>query len=221
MVQDNLSKLTLIFYALLLCAAIPALAQKPVGVSHSTFPRPRATSDYAPSVGLKFGAADTEGIDNGTTTYGIEIGIQPYIPFTAALEYSGYATSPEADQPSMTRSNLLAKGIYNFSGDIPLIRHSYIGVGVGSVWDHVDNQTYTNFGVSPELGFDFPLTDLESRYSLGANANYLFVGGARDDLLALNAMVSIGTRRPSFFEGAMDGAVMMVRWMGGGLPNLV
>lgn len=167
----------------------PSLAQKPGGISSSTFSKPQPVSHFSPSFGIKFGAAETEGIYNTSTVYGVEAAIQPYAPFTAALEYGEYATGSEENLSSMARSYLIAKATYSLSGTIPLIRHSYFGGGIGPVWDRRDKKTSANTGISPEIGFDIPLADLESLYSLGANANYLFVGGTKDDVFALNAMI--------------------------------
>ena len=67
-----------------------------------------------------------------------------------------------------------------------MIRYSWIGGGVGPVWDN-EHSVQTNFGTEPSVGFDVPIDDAAT-YSLGANANYLFVGGSRPDVFALNAV---------------------------------
>ena len=88
---------------------------------------------------------------------------------------------------TLTRTRLLARGQYNFGGTIPFIRHSWVGAGLGAVWDNERNATDLNFGWAPAVGFDIPL-DEAARFSLGANANYLFVSGAKPDVFALNGV---------------------------------
>jgi hypothetical protein len=82
----------------------------------------------------------------------------------------------------------LAKGTYNFGGTTPLIRYSYLGVGLGPVWDNIENTLHTSFGVAPLLGFDIPLTSEDnSRFSLGAAGSYLFVNNTMPDAVTVNA----------------------------------
>jgi hypothetical protein len=165
-----------------------AFAQDRGGTSSSTFERPRPASRFLPTVGVSLGVADTDGDYGAGMNYGIEAGIQPYIPFRLALGFSGYSGDGSGGAPSLTRTELLAKATYGLSGNIPLIRHSYFGAEAGSVWDNVDNNVETNFAYGPLLGFDIPLSDMDSKFSLGADAGYLFIGGSKSDALALNAI---------------------------------
>ncbi len=174
-------------YVFAFVATAAAYAEMPAG--QSTFERPRPATKYKPSVGLTFGIADTEGSYDSGAGYGIEAGLQPYIPFGAALKLISYASGETRDLPSLTRTELLVKGIYHLSGAIPLVRHSYFGAELGPVWDNVNSESVTNFGFGPLVGFDIPLSDMESRYSLGANADYLFIGGSKADVFAFNATV--------------------------------
>src|SRR3989344_1399838 len=103
-----------------------ANAQESGGVSQTTFERPHPTSDYKPSIGLRSGFADTDGSNYGSgTEYGIEAGFEPYIPFGLALELSGYVSDPSGDLPTLTRTKVLGKGLYNLGGRTPVIRDSY------------------------------------------------------------------------------------------------
>jgi hypothetical protein len=171
-----------------LVAAAPALAEDtPTGRSSAiTEPRPaEGLGEQKPSVGLMLGYADTEAGRTSSFGYGLEYAVQPYIPFGAAVELSGYSADGTDTQPSITRTKLLFKGNYNFGGDVAVIKDSYVGVGIGPVWDNILGRSQIDFGIAPQVGFDIPLNP---NYTLGANANYLFVGGAKPDAFALNGV---------------------------------
>ncbi len=117
-------------------------------------------SENKPHVGFMLGAADSTADDDANTGVGLDIGYQPYVPVSVGLELSDINT----------QTNLLAKILYNFSGDNVFIRNSYAGGAIGSVAD--------NAAVGPVIGFDIPLnseTTTSKTFSLGANAKYLFV----------------------------------------------
>lgn len=143
-----------------------------------------------PTIGLRSGVANTdmENYDD-SWEYGLEMGFQPFVLYSLAVEFSGYANDPAGDLPPLTRTKLLGKGMYNFGGNTPVIRHSYIGLAAGPVWDNISNDVATELGIAPFLGFDIPLAGRASRFSLGANANYLFVSGGKPETLAMNGMV--------------------------------
>lgn len=154
----------------------------------NVLPQPKEAQGLAeqrPSIGIFGGFADTQSGRRDGTNYGIEAGYQPYIPFGLGVELSGYVSDHQGDEATLTRTRLLAKGTYNFGGTIPVIKHSYVGVALGPVWDNVRNQIDMNFGIAPQVGFDIPVID---HLTLGANANYLFVGGAKPDVFALNGV---------------------------------
>ncbi|MGZ3723574.1 MAG: hypothetical protein ACXVA9_11615 [Bdellovibrionales bacterium] len=155
-----------------------------------TFPTVREvrTSDEAkPSLGLNVGYASTE---NSRTTlgWGLEAGFQPIVPFTSAILLGGYTYQGSASAPTLTRTMLMYKAAYNFGGSIPVIKDSYAGVQFGPVFDNINNNYDIEFGAAPVIGFDIPLSGEMSHYSLGANANYLFVGGSKNDVFALNGV---------------------------------
>lgn len=155
----------------------------------NTLPEARETETRAemkPSLGIFGGYAETEAARRSAANYGIEYAFQPYIPLGAAIELSGYVSPSVEDQATLTRTRLLGKVNYNLGGNIPVIKNSYVGVGIGPIWDNVANTDDIEFGFAPQVGFDIPIT--RTKFSIGANANYLFVGGAKPDAFALNGV---------------------------------
>lgn len=186
-------KITLLIVSIstAMLTSVLAFADKDTSVGSSrTLPemrRAEGREELKPSLGVFSGFTDTQNNHLNSTAYGVEIGIQPYIPLSAALELSGYVTNSGPSRAALTRTKLMAKGSYNFGGDIPVIKDSYVGIGIGPVWDNINNKTDVEFGVAPQLGFDIPLGFAQG-FSLGANANYMFVGGAKADVFALNGI---------------------------------
>ncbi len=169
--------------------SLNAVAQDEVGTSESPFVEPRATSDYKPSVGVKLGMANPEGSFNSGLGYGVEAAYQPYLPFGLGAELSGQVNEGKGLQAPLTRTMLLAKGMYNFGGTLPVIRNSYVGGALGPVWDNINSQSSVELGAGPQLGFDIPIGALEGAYTLGANATYLFISGEKADSLTASAVV--------------------------------
>jgi hypothetical protein len=175
--------------ALTLSAAFvsPSFAEN-AGTS-KTFPdtkRSETLSEYKPSLGINVGLASPESTRKSAAGYGIEFGFQPIIPFSSAIELSGFTSQHQNDQATLTRTKLLYKAGYNFGGTIPVIKDSYAALGFGPIFDNIRNRMDVELGVSPIVGFDIPITD--SAYSLGANASYMFVGGPNNDAFALNGV---------------------------------
>jgi hypothetical protein len=159
--------------------------------TNKTFTTPRESttmSEYKPSLGINAGIASPESSRKSGAAYGIEYGFQPIIPFSSAVELSGFVSEHQNNSPTLTRTKLMYKAAYNFAGDIPFIKYSYAGLQVGPVFDNVNNKLDTELGVAPQLGFDIPVGNLDSHYTLGANANYMFVGGPHNDAFALNGV---------------------------------
>jgi hypothetical protein len=173
---------------------IAAMAAAPLAFGQtSTLPEPmRADTigEQKPSLGLRTGIANTEGSEEQAWEYGIEAGYQPYVPIGLAVELSGYVQDSDGPNPGLTRTKLLGKGLYNFGGTIPVIRYSYVGAGLGPVYDNVNNDQEWNLGFSPVAGFDIPLNRAaDSRFSLGATVAYLIVTGDNPDALSANGTV--------------------------------
>lgn len=172
--------------------AAPAFAQDS---GQSTFPTPREVTnveEMKPSIGLRLGAADpTDGYD-ATTEYGLEFGIQPYIPYGVGAVVSMYSAERDG-QPDLDRTKVLARGTYNFGGTIPVIRSSFVGADAGLVVDTLGRTSYGRFGVGPVAGFDIPLSakGLIDRgvVTLGANVSYLLVSDAAADDFGLRGQL--------------------------------
>lgn len=141
-------------------------------------------SQRKPHIGLQLGAVNPEYTDPATE-FGIEVGYQPYIPLAAAIELSTFSSDDNAGD--FRRTNLMAKGTYNFGGSTPIIRHSFIGAAIGPIYDSYADDNELNAGVKFLAGFDFPLTGNRTTrvksFSLGAAANYLVVANAQDNFL--------------------------------------
>lgn len=142
-----------------------------------------------PSLGLRIGPENVDRYFNRGLGYGIEFGFEPVVPFSVAVELSGTAISSESNEPSITRTKLLAKGAYNFGGTTPIIRYSHVGAGIGMVHDNLGNEGKLNLGLGPHIGFDIPLAAANSQFSLGASLAYLFVTGNGPDALSANGVV--------------------------------
>lgn len=157
---------------------------------HNTFPQTKKAvnkEEQKPSLGL-FGGLSNLPDRTGGSSYGVSLQVQPWIPFSTGIVVSGNV-SPKTDlQPTLTRTQILATGAYNFGGDIPVIKYSYLGLGLGAVLDNEQNGLITSFGALPNVGFDIPLDSTDKSFTLGANASYLFVGNARPQVFALNGV---------------------------------
>lgn len=153
-----------------------ALAADQQGMNQKEFNIPKRISENSPSIGLRLGVVEMEGTQYDTSAeFGAELGFQPIPQLGLGLEFGIFNSDPAAQSLELTRSKLLAKVLYNFTGNTPFIRYSYVGVGLGPVWDKIGNQTFNEFGLAPMLGFDIPIPDNQSQFTLGANASYLFI----------------------------------------------
>ncbi len=162
--------------------------------SSSTLPEPiKATTveQQKPHIGARLGIADSEGGYGGAAEYGLEVGFQPYIPYGIAVEITNF-TSENRDG-DLNRTKVLARGTYNFGGTNMIIRHSYVGLGLGPVFDTVPGDSDVRLGTELQAGIDFPLNSvgLVSRksMSLGATANYLFVSNSGVDTFGVNGLL--------------------------------
>lgn len=176
--------LTIVFFI-----SLTALAQSETTYSsdeasgHSTIVAPHpVTSDqeYRPHFGLLAGIMDREGRTGGVGEVGFDVGYQPYIPFGLGAEFN--VTTTDSDK----RDSVLAKGTYNFGGDIPVIKDSYVGAGVGMVF----KSDGTELALAPLAGFDIPIAEnnMGQRISLGANVKHMIIGGVNDDALSFRAV---------------------------------
>ena len=181
----------LITAVMLFLVSIYARAQS--GQTGTTFPKPATTmsQDFAkPHVGLIAGVTNPEASFATRMEYGLDVGFQPWAPFGLGLEVTGLNSDRTlgAQPQDLNRTNILVKANYNLGGDIPVIRNSYVGLGLGAV---IDASAYkgVHSGVAPLVGFDIPLTTASTNYfSLGAAAKYVFVSGPSPDSYTLNGM---------------------------------
>jgi hypothetical protein len=153
-----------------------------------TFPVVKTVENHEESrmhLGLNLGINSPEGKRGSTPELGVEIGFQPLIPFGLSLELST-SKFDGADDEMHKRTTLLAKGTYNFGGDAPIVRYSYLGLGTGPVFLNDGME----FGFAPLMGFDIPLYgETDHSCSVGFVAKYLFVTTNDPDSLITSAAV--------------------------------
>lgn len=181
---------TVVSSTVLLCATSMAQEER---TTSSTFPKP-ALVDTAlrPHVGLLAGVAAGEGALNSGMEYGIDAGYQPYVPFGVGIELSSATADVDSGLISddLTRTKLLAKVTYNFGGQIPLIRDSYVGVGAGPMLESIGGDDDLYLGVMPILGFDIPLQSKPREYmSAGMNVRYLVSSSGIPNSTSVNGML--------------------------------
>lgn len=158
----------------------------------SVFPAPERAEGRAetkPTIGVFTGVAGAEGADQEAWEYGVEAAFQPVIPFSLALELSGFTKPSDGPDAALTRTRLLGKALYNMGGTIPVIRHSWVGAGLGPVYDNIRNDQDWNLGFLPTAGFDIPIGAIEDRLSLGAHVAYLIVTGDNPNSLSANGVL--------------------------------
>ncbi len=154
----------------------------------STFPEAHPLADSSqshPHFGIKGGFSNPEGSYHSAPELGAEIGFQPYVPFGLGAVYTSSRNGSIGSGRDLERSSVLARATYNFGGDIPVIKESWVGLAGGPVF-RADG---TDFGYAPVIGFDIPLRE-ESKltfFSLGADAKYLTVRGDQASNLSVDA----------------------------------
>lgn len=185
-------KFKILFSALLVGGLMSLVAFAADETTPSTsFPTPRNVEDragYKPHVGAQLGLATPEGSYDSGAEYGVDFGFQPYIPFAIGAELNHARLENEGAGEDLDRTTFMAKGTYNFGGDLALIKYSYVGAGLG-----LSHDTDTTRWVSaPLLGFDVPLNDVgdfPGVFSAGAMAKYAIQEGSSPDSLSLNGML--------------------------------
>ena len=145
-----------------------------------SLPEPQAVESkdqYRLHMGLTAGVSSPRGDVDSSPEFGINVGFQPYIPFGLGAE----VVTAELADSNIQRTSVLARGTYNFGGDVPVLRSSYLGVTAGPMF--VDGQT--ELSVGPLVGFDIPLQNQSSNFlSLGLQAKYLWTTDSQDALSA-------------------------------------
>lgn len=143
---------------------------------------------HRPHIGINAGVGSPEGSFNPGGQYSLEFGLQPYIPFGLAVE-AGYSYFTD-DAANLSRTSLLLRGSYHLGGDIPVIKYSYLGLGVGTAWEDSTVDEGLAAIVVPQLGFDFPLERLFSApVSLGINASYTISSRSTPDVFTTSGAI--------------------------------
>lgn len=139
-------------------------------------------------LGLLAGIADAEGRYDAAGVLGITVGFQPNVPFGVGLQFMTFRNKAEDNNvDNYDHNDLVVSGSYHFSGDTLVIRDSYVGLGLGAVFN--TNEKIQG-SLVPMLGFDIPLKKQANDFvSLGANAQYAVVGGEDPDVLSVNGVV--------------------------------
>ncbi len=176
-------KLTTLLTALLMLSGLSAAAQYEGTNTFPTPAKPETASEWKPHIGVTAGYTNAEGDFTSTLGYGLDFGVQPYIPFGVGAELA--TTDNEGD---LRRTTLLGRATYNFGGSIPVINKSYVGALLGPVWDTESRDNGVRFGIGPVAGFDIPLGQdmTNNTVTLGLNARYVFVNESQPDTFQLN-----------------------------------
>jgi hypothetical protein len=186
--MENLVMMKFAFALLCLvgCLTSSFAAQEHKPESTRIFPLPKPVvekENYKMHVGLLTGINIPEGRRGATPEIGVDIGYQPFIPYGLGLELST-SRFDAADDEMHKRVTMLAKGSYNFGGDLPVIRYSYVGLAGGAVFLHKGPE----MGIAPTMGFDIPLgPEIHDAMTLGFYTKYLVVSGGQPDSLMTSA----------------------------------
>ncbi len=171
---------------LLATSAFSAYAQE---ATVGTFPEPKEVSNRSEQkvhMGLNLGVNNPAGGYDTSLGMGVDVGYQPYIPYGVGAEIFTADMDRNNVNNDDQRTAALARGTYNFGGEIPVIRHSFVGVGVGPVL----TGGIIDIGFAPLTGFDIPVADLNgSALTLGANIKYLYTTSETADAFMTSAAV--------------------------------
>lgn len=164
-------------------AAAQASTEQKGSSQYVVKPRPVDTpSEYRPHFGILAGIAAPEGSYDAASNLGVEVGFQPYIPFSLGAEYSTHSLESRDNARTIDRHQALLRANYNFSGD-NFFKYFYAGAGVGLLIE--DGTNYG--GLVPLVGFDYPLTESISKFvSLGAQARYTLTSSNNPDVFSMN-----------------------------------
>jgi hypothetical protein len=156
----------------------PSMSSNSGRLSES-FVEPRAVEEeweYLPHFGLLTGVANPRQGFGAAVNYGLDFGIQPFIPFSVGFELSRYKSSvtlPEGEE-KLARTKAMVRAAYNFGGDIPILRHTYLGLSTGPIFENRAGNGSIRLGLAPLAGFDVRVVPM---WSAGLSANYLIVTG--------------------------------------------
>ncbi len=155
----------------------------------STFPKPAAVADRSeqrPHIGVIAGMASPEGSYYNAPLLGLNVGYQPYIPFSLGLSVTRSTNMIKGPGDDLERTTVLAQAAYNFGGNIDVVRNSWVGVAAGPIF----RRDGTDTGIAPSLGFDIPIQqEADHDVTLGASAQYLIVNSGAPDTFNLNGVI--------------------------------
>lgn len=181
---------------MILAAQSQAFAQEDsAGASREIFPKPKevtSISEAKPHVGVTAGLAGPTGSYTGVGEFGLNTGVQVFIPISIGLDLARSRTTRGSNE-ELTRTKLLTRGAYNFGGPNAFLGHSYVGGLFGLVSDesNVDNTAILT-GIGAMAGFDYPVsefTEVGSMLTLGGELSYLHVTGNHPGAAGLNAQM--------------------------------
>ena len=157
----------------------------------STFPAPtKVTSKDMQQRHFALLGGITDPVEHGyraTDSIAFEVGYQPYVPFGLAVEILSEDFKHD-DFETLTRNQIMVKGSYHFGGDITLIQHSYLGMGLGTASENQAGSSPYYGAIMPNLGFDIPLGQAQL-VSLGANLRYTATASNEADSYSLKGVV--------------------------------
>ncbi len=157
----------------------------------SVISEPRAVgadSELKPHFGLLLGLSNPEGSYSSGAEYGLSVGYQFYIPYSLVFELSTTGNDAASDSADLRRTKAIAQLSYNFAGNIPVISHSYVGLGIGPMLESFRDDDEVVLGVMPVIGFDIPIGSEKSgkHFSLGGNARYLVSSSGLPNVFSTN-----------------------------------
>ena len=183
--KKNNSLLTALIFGTTLAVVPTAMSEE---TKNTALVQPRAVteaSEYKPHIGLQAGSNTPEGSNRTGAEFGFDIGYQVYIPYGIGLMYS-HTTFENSNYDNEQRDELMAKGTYNFGGDIPVIRNSYIGLAAGAS----SNDGVNTLIAAPLLGFDIQVGKVkDTGVSLGALAKYIIYEGDNADSTTVSGVL--------------------------------
>lgn len=148
----------------------------------------REDSEYKPHIGLNLGLANAEGNYKSGAEIGVSAGYQYYIPWSVNVELSTAGNNYDGVGGSdFRRTKFIASVSYNFSGDIPILSQSYIGLGMGPMLENRNSSDDLAWGTMPVIGFDIPIRTQRSDYAtLGFNVRYLVSSSGESNVFTAN-----------------------------------
>lgn len=172
----------------ILFGAFAASAQSLRDKAEGTIVQPAPAVDLAEQkwhVGAIGGTTDAGA--GSDLEFGVDVGFQPYIPYGAGFELT------KTDTGELSRTKALLRAAYNFGGELPVIRYSYLGVALGAVFDSHSDMDFNGTWLASGLlaGFDIPLLETggEKTVSLGLQAQAVNTEGSAPDSFSLNGQV--------------------------------